>query len=115
MYQLFTTILTKAEVAGLTGYSRPTSQRKWLTAHEIPYGVNAKGETVVSRAAVESFLQKAYQDRPTSPNLEVLNGSEKKPRQTSAGKSVSPVGNLLASRALGQVDKARSRLLDGTA
>jgi hypothetical protein len=89
------TIFSHAEVAALTGYVRLSRQKAWLAARGIPFSINARGEPILSRSAVESFLRGAHIEGLPRPRLEAIYGSAKKERQASAGASVPTLEHVL--------------------
>lgn len=65
-------LLTRDELAQLTGTPQSKRQMTWLAEHGIPYREGTAGRALVSRAAVERWL--IGQDAKTSrgPNLAMV-------------------------------------------
>ncbi|MDV5860315.1 DUF4224 domain-containing protein [Pseudomonas mendocina] len=53
-------LLTPEEVAGLTGYRKPSAQIRWLNAQQIPYLVGGDGLPKVLRAPLIERLGGSY-------------------------------------------------------
>ena len=67
-------ILPRADLKGLTGYSRASAQVRWLRKHGWKFTVNAFGDPVV---ALAEFNRKMVGGRATQQqevNLEGING-----------------------------------------
>lgn len=50
--------LSSADLRELTGYVRPSAQRRWLTRAGIPHHIRADGKPVVTREAVTGRLER---------------------------------------------------------
>ncbi len=66
--------LTAIEVQELTGYRKPTLQRRWLAANGYSFDVRGDGRPVVSRSHYESRHAPKGARRPSAPNFAALDG-----------------------------------------
>ena len=65
--------LTADDLALLTGYTRWSAQRRWLTARGYRHEVTAAGRPVVARAEVERHLVGTTAPRArTAPRLDLV-------------------------------------------
>lgn len=66
-------LLSRTEIEQLTGYGRPSAQRRWLAAHGWRFAVDAAGQPQV---ALAEFNRRMVGGRSTSqePDWEALNG-----------------------------------------
>lgn len=65
--------LDDTEVERLTGYSRPSAQRRWLLDHGWPHEVNGLGKPLLLRSVVEKRLGGTV--KPTKNlNWDAVNG-----------------------------------------
>lgn len=70
--------LTPEELETLTGYMRPSAQRRWLADQGITHRVNAIGNPVVLRSALETTTkERGKRTTPDLAALRVLNGQKK--------------------------------------
>lgn len=65
-------ILTRDELAELTGTPQAKRQRTWLSEHGIPYRDGTAGRPLVSRAAVERWLSGMDAKPSKGPNLALV-------------------------------------------
>ena len=56
--------LTRAEIAELTGYVRPSKQIEWLARNGVKHWVAATGWPMVPRSAVDGTKPQAQDGRP---------------------------------------------------
>ena len=70
------TFLAPEEIHDLTGYKRPTSQRKWLIKNGYPFDVRCDGRPVVGRAYYEGRYNRNYAKRLSEPDLAALDDLE---------------------------------------
>lgn len=63
--------LDPADVQRLTGYEMASYQLKWCKANGVPAWLNARGEVIIARTAVEG-RPKAENDPAWSPDFTVL-------------------------------------------
>ncbi len=63
--------LSKEDLEQMTGFKRPSRQRKWLDHNGYRFDVNAAGRPVVLMSAVEQKLGPTQNPRQT-PNFDAL-------------------------------------------
>ncbi len=68
--------LVPEEIQDLTGYQKPTYQKRWLTKHGYPFDVRRDGRPVVGRAYYEGRYNRNYAKRLSEPNLAALDKLE---------------------------------------
>jgi hypothetical protein len=64
--------LTNNELQQLTGYQKPTLQRRWLVDNGYSFDVRRDGKPVVSRCHYESHHGVVVGKRPSAPDLDAL-------------------------------------------
>lgn len=64
------------EIQHLTGFHRPTYQKRWLTEHGYLFDVRSDGWPVMCRAHYEGRHNRNYAKRPSEPDLAALDDLE---------------------------------------
>ena len=62
------------EVKRLTGYSRPSAQRRWLLDHGWPHEVNGLGRPLLLTSVVQTRLGEAVKPSKNKLNWDAVNG-----------------------------------------
>ena len=70
------TFLMPEEIQELTGYQKPTLQRKWLLDNGYPFDVRCDGYPVVGRAYYEGRYNRNFGKRLSEPDLAALDDLE---------------------------------------
>jgi len=70
------TFLALEEIRQLTGYTKPTYQKKWLVDNGFSFEVRCDGHPVVGRAYYEGRSNRNYAKRPSVPDLAALDKLE---------------------------------------
>lgn len=64
--------LAKTEVQELTGYERPSYQKKWLAKHGYTFEVGKDASIKLLRAHVEAKLNPGGRRKKTEPNWNAM-------------------------------------------
>ncbi len=68
-------IVAAADIARITGLTRPSAQVRWLTRHRWQFTVNALGEPVVALAEFNRHMVGGSIARRQEPDFRGINGT----------------------------------------